>query len=101
MRNVVWSPEAENDLYNILAYWIYRNRSSLFSIKLKAEIQEGINAISLNPEIGKKIEGDNARLKLVRDYWIVYDITEHEIEIISIFDTRQDDKKLKKKFNKE
>lgn len=101
MRNVVWSAEAESDLYDILAYWVYRNKSSLFSIKLEAEIREGISAITLNPEIGKKIEGDNARLKLIRDYWIVYDITEHQIEILSIFDTRQDDKKLKKKIKKE
>ena len=97
IRKIIWSPEAETDLYSILAYWIYRNKSASFSIKLEAEIQEAVKAIATNPEIGKKTKNENTRLKLVRDYWIVYDIELSQINILSIFDTRQDDKKLNKK----
>lgn len=97
MRNVIWSPEAEKELYNILIYWIYRNRSTTYSIRLEEAIQQNIRAIVFNPEIGKLTNRQNIRLKLVEHYWIVYEITPNQIMILSIFDTRQDDKKLKKK----
>ena len=79
MRNVIWSPEAETELYNILVYWIYRNRSTAYSIRLEEAIQQNIQAIVLNPEIGRLTTRQNIRLKLVENYWIVYEIEPNQI----------------------
>ena len=49
-----------------------------------------------NPEIGIKISGTEARGKLVKDYDIIYINLKNSIEIISVFDTRQNPEKLKK-----
>jgi len=100
IKKVIWSSLAENDLYSILAYWIYRNKSAIYSIKLEAEIQKSIQAIIKNPFIGRRTNKENIRLKLVGDYWIVYEITAISINIISIFDTRQNHSKLRNRIKK-
>jgi hypothetical protein len=46
------------------------------------------------PTIGKLTDDNLARIKIVRDYWIVYDIRENGIFILAIFDSRQNPIKL-------
>jgi len=87
----------KRDSYLILTYWIYRNKSAVYSIRLEEAIQQNIQSIVQNPEIGKLTNRLNIWLKLVEKYWIVYEIQNDRIVILSIFDTRQDDKKLNKK----
>lgn len=49
---VVWSVEARSDLIDILDYYIKRNKSNLYSIKLNAKINESIKFLSKNPFLG-------------------------------------------------
>ena len=93
-KKVVWSKEASQDRNNIIAYWNWRNKSNVYSKKLLILFKESIKTIKLFPEIGKPTNRPDTRLKIVRDYFIVYSIKENEIRILAVWDSRQDPLKL-------
>lgn len=94
-RKVIWSLQAKNNRIQILEYWIEHNKSKEYSKKLNILFEEAAEFISEFPEIGKLTEDKFARIKIVRDYWIVYDTCENKISILAIFDSRQNPVKLK------
>ncbi|MEW7400649.1 hypothetical protein AB2S31_10415 [Elizabethkingia anophelis] len=51
-----------------LEYWIDRNKSKKFSIKLNKLIVGTIKQIAENPGIGRKINLENILVKIIRDY---------------------------------
>ncbi len=48
------------------------------------------------PQIGKVTDDTRARIKIVRDYLIIYEETATQISILTIWDSRQDPDRLKK-----
>jgi len=48
-----------------------------------------------NPEIGRKTDIPNVRIKIVRDYLIFYEVQNESILILSFWDSRQNPEKLK------
>lgn len=95
-KQIIWSDRAKTDKRNILSYWRKRNKSNDYPKKLNRIFKESIYAISVSPFSGKKTNYSNAKVKIVRDYKIFYDETETSIEILTIWDTRQNPSKLKK-----
>ena len=94
-RKVVWSLQAKNNRIQILEYWIERNKSKEYSIRLNTLFKEAAEFISEFPEVGKSTDDETARIKIVRDYLIVYDLFKNHITILAIFDSRQNPVKLK------
>ena len=76
--------------------WRHRNKSNTYSKKLNQLFKESIKIISDFPQIGKLTDDPNTRLKIVKDYLIIYEETETRIFILTIWDSRQDPEKLKK-----
>lgn len=37
---IIWSPKAKSELIEILEYWVNRNKSNVYSLKLNQLIQE-------------------------------------------------------------
>ncbi len=95
-RKIVWSDGAKADRKDILLYWINRNKSSIFSRKLNELFKIAIQTIVDYPQIGKPLEYNSVRAKIVRDYLIVYRVYDKYILIITIWDARQDHLKLQK-----
>jgi plasmid stabilization system protein ParE len=95
-KQVIWSLRAQNDKKEILDYWRQRNKSNTYSKKLNALFKESIRIILDFPQIGKVTDDTKARIKIVRDYLIIYEDTETQIFILTIWDSRQDPDKLKK-----
>ena len=62
---------------------------------LNERFKEAIKIIKSFPQIGKMTDSENVRMKIVRDYLIIYEETETTINILSIWDGRQDPSKLK------
>ncbi len=73
-KRVIWSLRAQNDRKAILEYWIKRNKSNVYSKKLNSLFKEAIKLIAEHPEIGKPTDNYDARIKIVRDYLIIYEI---------------------------
>jgi len=79
-----------------LKYWIDRNNSNLYSIKLNKLFEDSVDLICKFPLIGVKSNLENIRIKLVRDYRIAYKINDETIEILTIWDSRQNPNDLDK-----
>jgi toxin YoeB len=80
-KKVGWSLRAQNDRKKIFSYWNKRNKSNNYSIRLNRLFIEATKAISDYPKIGKITERENIRIKIVRDYLIVYKELENKIEV--------------------
>ncbi|TKC00807.1 type II toxin-antitoxin system RelE/ParE family toxin [Pedobacter cryophilus] len=94
VRKVIWSLRAQQERKHILTYWQTRTKSNIYSKKLNQLFIEAINIISDFPQIGKLTDDQNARIKIVKDYFIIYEYFETQILILSIFDSRQDPAKI-------
>ena len=96
VRRIIWSVRAQKDRIEIFKYWNERNKSNLYSKKLNELFKEAVELIANYPEIGKPTDDKIARIKIVRDYLIIYEIDEKDqLLILSIWDSRQDPEKLK------
>ena len=94
-RKIVWSLQAKSNRIQILEYWIERNKSKEYSIKLNNLFKEAAEFVSEFPEVGKLTDDKTARIKIVRDYLIVYESYKNHIVVLAIFDSRQNPVKLK------
>ena len=92
---VVWSIRAQKERKEILEYWRLRNKSNTYSKKLNQLFKESVKIIKDFPQIGKPTDDTNTRIKIVRDYLMIYEETESQIHILTIWDSRQDPEKIK------
>ena len=95
VKQIIWSPKALDERKDILTYWNLRNKSNSYSKKLDRLFKEATKIIKSFPKVGKLTDSENVRIKIVRDYLIIYEETENTINILSIWDGRQDPSKLK------
>jgi len=86
-KEIMWSQRAINQRKDILKYWVLKNRSTSYSIKLDQIFREAVILISKYPIIGKPADIKNTRAKKVRDYFIFYQVMDKQIYIVSIWDT--------------
>lgn len=93
-RKIVWTKKANLERKEILEYWINRNKSKSFSIKLNRLIINDLKLLSLSPFIGRKTKMENVRVRIVHDYLIFYEILKEEILILTVWDGRKDSKTL-------
>lgn len=75
-KQVVWSASAQKERREILEYWRRRNKSNAYSKKLDQLFKASIKIITDFPQIGKSTDVINTRLKIVKDYLIIYEETE-------------------------
>ena|SRR5690606_2458278 len=94
-RKIVWTNKANIERQDILDYWIMRNKSKSYSIKLNKLFIETLNVLSVHPNLGRKTDVSTIRVKIVRDYLIFYRVNKEELIVLSIWDSRRDDKKLR------
>ena len=88
-KEIIWSDQAINHRKNILRYWILKNKSTAYSIKLDQLFREAVNLIAEYPHIGKPTDIKNIRAKRFRDYFIFYQEMEKQIHVVGIWDTQK------------
>ena len=93
-KRVIWSPLAKRKRHQILEYWVKRNKSKSYSIKLNSLFKDAQKLISEHPNIGIPTDEPNVRHKLVRDYSLFYELRQDSIIILTVWDNRQDPNKL-------
>lgn len=89
-RQIIWTASAQTERREILEYWIKRNKSKTFSIKLNKLIVTALKNVSKSPFIGRKTDITDVRVKIVREYLIFYQISPKVIFVLSVWDGRQD-----------
>lgn len=94
-RKIVWSPRSKIRLYEILEFFNQRNKSTTYSQKLYKKFKEELSILKLQPEIGIKTNFDNVRGLIVGDYVLFYEIEKKQINILTVWDSRQNPEDLK------
>ena len=97
VKRVIWAPMAIEERRDILNYWAQRNKSKVFSKKLYALFLDAVNRIAINPNIGHLTNRTDTRIKVVRDYLIVYKLEGNDVKILSILDGRRNPEELNKR----
>ena len=94
-RKINWTEKANLERKEILQYWINRNKSKRYSIKLNKLFVETLKKTAENPMIGRKTDFDkNVRVKIVRDYLLFYKFDDKQLKVLSIWDGNRDYNKL-------
>ncbi|MGE0090811.1 MAG: type II toxin-antitoxin system RelE/ParE family toxin [Bacteroidales bacterium] len=96
LREIIWSPLAEKDLESILEY-LDENWSQKVIIRFLRKIDMVISQIAKVPNqypiINRKLEV--RKCVITKQNTLFYRESKNRIEIIRLYDTRQDPKKLK------
>jgi addiction module RelE/StbE family toxin len=91
-RKIVWTQEAYEERKQILTYWLERNQSKTYPVKLNKLIKETLQLASNYPESGRKTNFENGRVLMIRDYLLFYEVNKTTIVVLSIWDERRNDK---------
>ena len=94
VKQIIWSRLAHLNRFQILDYWIKRNKSVIYSKKLNQIFEDTADMLSRHSKIGKETDVPDVRIKIVKDYFFTYRETESSIEILTIWDSRQDPSKF-------
>lgn len=89
-REIIWSGGAENDLKEILDFYIERNKSTRYAQKLLSLFSETVSRLSEVPEIGLNCKNVEIKIFILKNYLIVYEFDSMAIRILNIWDSRQD-----------
>lgn len=74
---------------SIFRYWNNRNKSTIYSQKLNQLFTTTLRTVEKSPEASIATKKENIRAILVRDYYLIFEITELNIKVLDIWDTRQ------------
>ncbi|MGE5448683.1 MAG: type II toxin-antitoxin system RelE/ParE family toxin [Bacteroidales bacterium] len=96
VRQIIWTENAQKERIAILSFWNKQNRSFHYSRKLNKWIIETLRLICKFPAIGKRTNKENVRVKVLKDYLIIYEITKSAIIVLSLWDCRQNPQDLKR-----
>jgi plasmid stabilization system protein ParE len=94
-REIIWSKNSEIQLHDILVFYINRNKSSSYSVKLYRRFKLELEKTVTNPEIGIKTKLDSIRGLIVGNYILYYEVIVDKIIVLKIWDCRQDPEKLR------
>ena len=91
---IIWSPKAKSELIEILEYWVNRNKSNVYSLKLNQLIQEQLIFILESPKIGRKTDIKNVYVKIIIDYLLYYEIEKGNLHVLTIRHGKKNPKTL-------
>jgi plasmid stabilization system protein ParE len=97
-REIVWSSNAQKEFADVLAYFLERNQSATYSLRLIDTVESVTFLLSINPKLGLENEDDLSRTFIVGHYSIIYEFDRTKLSILSFWDDRQDpERKLRRK----
>lgn len=95
VRKIVWSRKSQDDKKEIFLYWNDRNKSKLYSRKLNELFIAAVEFVAEFPLVGKKSNIENIRMKVVRDYLIIYEFNDAFIYVLRVWSTQQNPERIK------
>ncbi len=99
-KQVIWSIRAQQDRLAFFEYWINRNGSKVYAKKLSKLFTDATVQIAAYPKIGKSTIRSDIRIAVIKDYLMLYKVNPNQIEILTLFDSRQNPTKLDKQLKK-
>ena len=89
VRRIIWSKNALKDRIRILDYWYRRIGTKTYSRKLDRELRQTVRNLNSFPQMGRILKNTEIRFLVVDYYQIFYKITDVEIRILHIWDSRR------------
>ncbi len=89
-RKIIWSNRAKIRLFEVLNYYLKRNKSKTYPIKLYRSINKELKLLLKYPDLGLRTTEDSIRGLIVGHYFIIYEVLDDKIIIHTIWDSRQD-----------
>jgi len=93
-QKLKWTPSAKESLKEIIGYYNTRNGNSNYSKKLVMTLKQTIAKLPTNNFMGKMVENSTLRVLILERHHIFYRIKPTVIEILLVWDCRQDNEKL-------
>ncbi|MEM7549483.1 MAG: type II toxin-antitoxin system RelE/ParE family toxin [Bacteroidota bacterium] len=93
-RKVVWTQTAARQRRSILEYWVNRNKSNTYSIKLLRLSNEKANLIAQNPKLFGQADFPDTHMAAMGHFSIFYKFNSKQVIITAFWDNRQDPKNL-------
>jgi len=88
-KKIIWTVRTQFDRKEIFTYWNEGNNSKTHSLRLNQLFINATELLADHPLTGRSTTVENVRIKLVKNYLLVYRDTDVEIQILAIFDFRQ------------
>jgi plasmid stabilization system protein ParE len=93
-KKIIWTETAASQRRSIFEYWLQRNQSNVYPLKLLRLSNEKANQIAANPMLYKAADFPNMRVATMGHFSLFYKITSDTIIITAFWDNRQDPGKL-------
>ncbi|MDQ7918399.1 type II toxin-antitoxin system RelE/ParE family toxin [Mesonia sp. MT50] len=93
-KEIIWSDLAKSELQDTLEFYLQRNKSPSYSLKLLKEIEDLLKTLSKSEFIGRLTVNKKTRVIPMNVYLIFYEIKKDTIEIVSFWDNRQDNNNI-------
>ncbi len=93
-KRIIWTNRAQNDKIAIFTYWNQRNKSTEYSKKLNKVFNETAELLALYPETGRATNRGVIRIKLIKQFLMIYEFSIEELHILAIFNSRQNLRKF-------
>ena len=93
MYKVIWTPTARNAYYSTLEYWLERNKSNSYPLKIVDEVELVEKSIAENPYLLAKFIEERKlyrRLFFKRKFAVFYEIKKENIIIKYFKGTKQE-----------
>jgi hypothetical protein len=88
-RKIDWTINAVLTKKSIFQYWNNRNKSTVYSQKLNQLFISTLRTVEKSPEASIATKKEKIRAILVKDYYLIFEISELSIKVLDIWDTRQ------------
>lgn len=99
-RKVIWTQTAARQRRNILEYWVDRNKSNTYSLKLLKASNSKAKLIARNPKLFKEADFPETHVASMGHFSLFYKFNSKEIIITAFWDNRDDPKKLLQELKK-
>ncbi len=94
-RKIIWSHRAKINRYEILKFYIERNKSNTYSRKLNKRINKELRLLLKFPDLGIKTNVEGVRGLIIDNFIIFYETNKDFIIVHYIWDSRQDPENLR------
>ena len=89
-RKIIWSHRAQIKRYEILEFYIDRNKSKSYSVQLNKQFNRGLRLLLNYPNMGLKTDLEGVRGLIIDNFILFYEVDKNNINVHSIWDSRQD-----------
>ena len=96
VEKVVWTQTAYTQKLEIFEYWNLRNNSRRFSQSLEININSTLDLLKKFPRLGIKTQLKDVRVKIIKNYLLIYKVSKDTLYILLFWDSRQNPKDLER-----